>query len=154
MMKNLSEVYLKPVTKEDKPKFLQMAIDYFQVLNPQFEPQVYWKENYLEKLLSNSEIYLEWIFRSSQRLGFALYGVMNHLYMDKKIGVVYDFYVVPHVRKKGVASKAVRMIFEKFKLMDVDKIQLEIVIGNEEATKFWESLNFQQVSSKYVFVNK
>ena len=145
-----SIVTLKRIPKAEKAEFMIMAEDYFTELDPHFTPLSYWITNYFPKLLSNPDLFLKWIFIQTRRVGFVLYGTSKHLYKEKRIGTVYDFYVEPSYRKQGIAKKAAFFVIKELKEFDVGKIQLEIMLGNEAAIQLWSQLGFFHITGKYV----
>ena len=87
-------IKLKTIYPDEKKIFLDMAIRYFKELNPQFHPQKFWTVNYFTKLYSNPDIFLKWVLKEKNPIGFAIYGIVNHLYLDKMIGNIYEFYIL------------------------------------------------------------
>ena len=143
-------ITLKRIPKSEKVQFMIMAEDYFNELDPQFSPSSYWITNYFPRLLSNPDLFLKWIFIETLIVGFVLYGTSKHLYKEKQIGTIYDFYVEPSYRRKGIAKNAASLVIKEIEEMNVGKIQLEIMLDNESAVHFWSQLGFFHITGKYV----
>ena len=136
-----------------KQEFLQMAHDYFRELNPEFMPAEDWKDSYYEAISGNSACYLRWIMADQRRAGFVLYGIEQHRFLPRRIGVIYDLYVLPEHRNKGVARVCAQLVFADLRKSAAARIQLEIVIGNAPAEKLWRSLGFSKVSERFVLTH-
>jgi predicted acetyltransferase len=146
----ISKIHLRTIALEEKEQFLEMAARYFKELNPQFCPHTYWKENYFSKLYSNPDLFLKWIVKKQTSIGFVLYGVVNHLYLERKIGNIHDFYIVSAERRQGNAKLAAHLLIKELKKYHPTNIELEIVQGNDDAMQFWQSIGFCPSNHKYV----
>jgi ribosomal protein S18 acetylase RimI-like enzyme len=142
-----------PVACSERELFLRIAIEYFSELNPSFVPNEDWKGHYFETIQSNPQVFLQWILCGEERAGFILFGVESARFMPRKTGVVYELYVAPEFRRRGIArlcaSEAIRRLWE----FRPTKIQLEVIQGNAGAVALWKSLGFQKVSERFILAD-
>jgi ribosomal protein S18 acetylase RimI-like enzyme len=141
---------LVPVVPSDREAFLRMATAHFTELSSAFVPQDDWKQTYFETILANPQLLLRWIVSGTQRAGFILFGIENHRFLPRKTGVVYELYVVPEFRRRGLARSCAVQAIEALWQFGPSKIQLEVVDGNERAAALWESLGFRRVTVRFV----
>ena len=60
----------------------------------------------------------------------------------KKIGIIYDVFVLDNFRRKEIGRRLVEKSLEWFKIKKVKYIDLGVDSRNEAAIKFWDSLGF------------
>lgn len=145
------DIYLHTITPEESDQFLSLAEAYFKELNPNFVPTPEWKKNYYSRLASSPAIFPKWIKnKEGVIIGFIISGLVDHLYLMKKIGVVYELYVAKAYRRSGVAETVARMTILDLKASGASKVQLEIVENNIGAQSFWKKIGFEKVSARYV----
>lgn len=84
------------------------------------------------------------------RVGFVLYGVEEHRFLPRKTGAIYELYIVPDQRRKGIARACAEGVIQDLWKAFPSKIQLEVVDGNGAAAELWRSLGFQRVSERLV----
>lgn len=145
-----TSVILQPVTDKEKMIFLEMAQRYFTELNPRFVPDDDWKANYFETILSNPNMFLRWIIADGERTGFILYGIEHHRFLPRTVGVIYELYVQPNYRKRGLAMACAKQAIKELQNCGVAKIQIEIMVNNDKAKELWKKLGFVKVSERYV----
>jgi ribosomal protein S18 acetylase RimI-like enzyme len=141
---------LVPVEPGDRQDFIAMAEQHFRGLNPEFTPASDWRASYFENILGNRDCSLRWIVSSGQRAGFVLYGVEEHRFLPRKSGAIYELYIVPEQRRKGIARACVEMVITELRKSSPSKIQLEVGEGNRAAAALWKSLGFQKASERLV----
>jgi ribosomal protein S18 acetylase RimI-like enzyme len=134
----------------NKEEFLEMASAHFRGLNPDFVPADDWKECYFETIQNNPELSLRWIVAGGKRSGFVLYGTEPHRFLPRRTGAVYELYVAPEYRRRGIASACAERVLQELRTKAVSKIQLEVVEGNEAAAQLWTKLGFRKVSERLV----
>ena len=139
-----------PVGKKEREDFLQMAEQHFRSLNPSFIPQADWVNSYFETIQNNSNYFLRWIVADGQRSGFILFGLEKHRFLPRTAGHVYELYVCPAQRRRGIALQCARQVIGELQKMGPSKIELEVMEGNEGAKALWHSLGFQKVSERFV----
>lgn len=133
----------------DKQEFMNMALDHFRELNPEFKPATDWRRFYFESIQNNSDCSLCWILADGVRVGFVLYGIETHRFLPRRIGFIYELYVLPEQRRKGIAKMCAQNVIREFRKCSLSKIQLEIVEGNPVAERLWSSVGFSKISEKF-----
>lgn len=141
---------LTPVSKSERQEFLVQAEENFRELNPAFSPCEDWKGSYFELIVGNADNRLRWISLAGQKIGFILFGLDRHRFLPRQNGVVYELYVRPEHRRKGVGRSVGEMALAELKRAGASKIQLEVATGNERAAALWKSLGFEAVAERYV----
>lgn len=143
-------VTMEAVSAKDRDGFLAMAERLFRGLNPGFVPQSDWKQSYFENILGNELLSLCWIVVDGNRAGFVLFGLEAHRFLPRYNGVIYELYIEPELRRKGIAQTIARQAIQELQSKSPCKIQLEVMEGNQAAVVLWESLGFRKVSERYV----
>jgi ribosomal protein S18 acetylase RimI-like enzyme len=143
-------VRIETISAIDREAFLAMAERLFRGLNPAFVPHDDWKRSYFENILENVQLSLRWIVVDGNRAGFVLFGLEAHRFLPRFNGMIYELYIEPDFRRKGVAHIAARQAIEELQSKSPSKIQLEIMEGNRAAEALWQSLGFRKVSERYV----
>jgi ribosomal protein S18 acetylase RimI-like enzyme len=85
-----------------------------------------------------------------ERAGFMLYGIENHRFLPRTTGMIYEVYVAPQHRRKGIARICARQAIAELRSFCPSKLQLETVEGNEKANSLWQSMGFRRVSERFV----
>ena len=141
---------LKPVERGDKAAFLEMARRHFKELNSEFVPMEDWQRCYFESIQSNEGMSLKWITLDGKRAGFILFGFESHRFLPRKTGMIYELYVAPEYRRRGVGEAVARLAVEFLQERQAAKIQLEVMDGNDKAAALWKKLGFAKVSERFV----
>ncbi len=139
-----------PIAASDREEFQRMAIEYFSELNPGFVPQNDWKEQYFQNIVSNPQYFLRWIVCDEKRAGFILFGLEKHRFLPRMTGAIYELYVLPEFRRRGVAKACALEAIRELRAHAPSKIQLEVAEGRVAAAALWGSLGFQKVADRYV----
>lgn len=148
------EVSMVPVIEAEGEEFLQMAEQHFRSLNPEFVPQPDWVESYFKNIQSNPNYALRWILVDGRHAGFILFGVEKHRFLPRNTGNIYELYVGPSHRRRGIGLEAARLAVAELQRLGSSKIQLEVMEGNEGARALWLSMGFHKVSERYVLQAK
>lgn len=144
---------LASVAREDRDAFMRMATTYFEEAVPGFVPEDDFRQHFFEGMFKPN-IFCKWIVRNGKRAGFVIFGVEDHLFLPRKTGFFYAFYVAPEYRR---GSTAVQVMRECCRILDTykpSKIQIEVIEGNEAANQLWTWMGFRRVSSKYYLVDR
>jgi len=149
-----TEVLLTPILQTERREFLAMAQTYFSELNPVFLPHDDWKESYFEAIQGNPDCKLCWIMSEGNKAGFVLFGFERHRFLPRTNGAVYELYVRPDHRRRGIARACAHKAIAELKSAGPSKIQLEVAAGNSGATVFWTSLGFEKVAERYVLASE
>jgi ribosomal protein S18 acetylase RimI-like enzyme len=144
-----SAVELVPVGPDQKAQFLALACEHFRELDPAFRPLPEWEANYFETVTRSPNYALEWIVVSGETVGFILFGVEPHRFFPRTIGAIYELYVRPDRRRGGIGRAAAAEAVARLSARGVQRIQLEVIEGNEKAAALWEGLGFKRVSVRY-----
>jgi len=143
-------VEMLPVSAAERGEFLQMAEQHFRDLNLDFVPKADWTESYFEGIQSNPDYFLRWIMADGQRAGFILFGFEKHRFLPRTTGNIFEVYVRPSHRRRGLARRCAQMAIDELEKRGPSKIQLEVVQGNPGATALWLSMGFRKVSERYI----
>ncbi len=143
-------VRMVSISAGDKDEFMRLAAQYFSELNPAFTPHADWREHYFENIQDSPDHFLRWIMDGTERAGFILFGVERHRFLPRETGVIYDLYVAPEYRKKGIAHRCAGQAIAELRSLGPRKIQLETVEGNGNARALWSSLGFEKVADRFV----
>src|SRR5579864_50733 len=133
----------------EKREFMEMALNHFRELNPAFKPASDWQTCYFESIQNNPNYSLCWILADGVRAGFVLYGIEPHRFLPRRTGAIYELYVSPEYRRKGIARSCAEIVITELWKSSPSKIQLEVVEGNEAALGLWNSLGFDKVSERF-----
>ena len=143
-------VRMVSISASEKDEFLRMAAQYFSELDAAFTPHEDWKQHYFESIQSSPEHFLRWLVDGDQRAGFILFGVERHRFLPRDTGMIYDLYVAPEHRKKGIARWCAQRALAELRSLSPTKIQLETMQGNGTANALWTSLGFRKVAERFV----
>jgi ribosomal protein S18 acetylase RimI-like enzyme len=143
-------VKMLPLTASDEDDFLRMAADHFLELNSDFVPQEDWNEFYFPTIMANPLYFLRWIIVDEKRAGFILFGLEKHRFLPRMTGAVYELYILPEFRRRGIASICASDAIRELQTHAPSKIQLEVIEGRVAAVALWESLGFRRITSRFV----
>lgn len=149
----MSAINMVRVDRSERDDFERMATQHFSELNPSFTPDEDWKKHYFETLQNDPQLSLRWILCGRARAGFVLFGIEKHKFLPRKTGVIYELYVNPQFRRRGVARVCAQQAINELRSHGPSKIQLEVVKGNEGAKALWLSIGFREVSERFVLTN-
>ncbi len=149
-VQQVGSVRMLPMTASDQDAFLCMAVQHFVELNSSFVPQRDWKEHYFSTIMANPLFFLRWIIVEEKRAGFILFGIEKHRFLPRTTGVIYELYIAPEFRRRGIASISASDAIRELQAHNPSKIQLEVIEGRAAAVALWESLGFQRVTGRFV----
>jgi len=139
-----------PIATSDREEFQRMAIEYFSELNPGFVPRNDWKDQYFQNIVSNPQYFLRWIVCDRKRAGFILFGLENHRFLPRRSGAIYELYVRPEFRRRGIARAIAEEAIRELWTHSPSKIQIEVIEGQTASAAFWKSLGFQKATERFV----
>lgn len=145
---------MSAIARDDREEFMRMAEQHFRELNSAFKPQEDWKRQYFEAVVSKPQIFARWISLDSRRAGFMLYGLEEHRFLSRLTGMIYELYILPEFRRKGLAQQAAVRAIRELQAHSPSKIQLEVMLGNKGAEALWRSLGFETVSERLVLKSR
>lgn len=101
--------------------------------------------NMVANVLSNGGYYLiaenEWGV-----MGWVLLGIDQNYYQNETVGFIYELFVFPPYRKKGIGHQLMKQALSQLKALGLNIVQLNVFSGNH-AKKMYEKLGFQEVTS-------
>jgi UDP-2,4-diacetamido-2,4,6-trideoxy-beta-L-altropyranose hydrolase len=147
---NAPMVSMLPIAPAEQAEFLRMAEKHFSEMNPSFVPRDDWKEQYFPTILTNPRYFLRWIVCDEKRAGFILFGLEPHRFLPRMTGAIYEVYILPEFRRRGVATMVAVDAIRELRTYAPSKIQLEVIEGRIAAAALWESLGFEKVTTRYV----
>jgi len=142
-----------PILESEREEFMLMATRHFSELNSAFVPADDWRGRYFENILANPEFFLRWIMFKGEKAGFILFGIERHRFLPRKTGVVYELYIAPEFRRRGIARASAADAISQLWTLGPSKIQLEVVEGNAGAAMLWKSLGFRKVTERFVLAS-
>ena len=142
------------IAEADREAFMRMAADHFAELDPSFAPREDWKEHYFPRILSDPRCFLRWIVAEGSKAGFILFGIEDHKFLPRKTGIIYELYILPTMRRRGLAKAGAQFAIEELWACGPSKIQLEVLEGRVSAASFWKALGFQKVSERLVLTGR
>ena len=143
-------VSMIPIALSERDEFLRMAAAHFSELDSAFVPQDDWKTHYFDTILANPRYFLRWIRSDGQRAGFILFGLEKHRFLPRQTGAVYELYVLPEFRQRGIAKACAVEAIRELWTHGPSKIQLEVLEGRTAAAALWKSLGFRKVTERLV----
>lgn len=148
------EVELVAVKPSERDEFMRMAEQHFREVSPAFTPHEDWKQSYFGTIMANPQLFLRWIVCGGVRSGFFLYGLEPHRFLPRQAGALYELYVAPEMRRRGVARQAGQIAIRELQQYGPSKIHLEIIAGDEGAAALWTSAGFKKITERYVLTAK
>ena len=91
-----------------------------------------------------------WIIMHKECIGFIIFGVERHRFLPRKIGKIYELFVLPTYRQRGIGIECAKQAIEELQKQKVVKIELEVMEGNNKAAAFWQKLGFSKVAERFV----
>ena len=146
----MTPVRMVPISQSERDQFLAMAVQYFSELNESFTPDRDWEQHYFETILARTNVFLRWIVSGGERAGFILFGIETHRFQPRKSGTVYELYVTPGFRGRGIARACAAQAITELWELGPSKIELEVVEGNAKALGLWKSIGFCKASERFV----
>lgn len=142
-------VTLADVRLDEKLDFLVMAREHFTDLNPAFRPLPEWETGYLESYLNDPAARVRWVVCDGVRSGFVIFGVKRHPYLTRQIGYVYELFIRAAYRRGGVGSRAATLALRELADAGCQRIDLEIMAGNEAAEALWRRFGFAKHAERW-----
>jgi ribosomal protein S18 acetylase RimI-like enzyme len=86
----------------------------------------------------------------SECCGFIIFGNEKHRFLPVSNGMVYELYVLPEHRRKGIGKACAIQALAELSDQGVSRIQLEVMEGNNKAAALWEQLGFRKFSERFI----
>lgn len=84
------------------------------------------------------------------RAGFILFGLEDHRFLPRKTGVIYELYILPALRRRGLAKETAVAAIAELWTHRPSKIQLEVMEGRTHGVSLWKALGFRKASERFV----
>ena len=65
------------------------------------------------------------------------------------VGMITHVYVISEARNNGIGNELARQLESYFRQKNVHSIELQVIPGNRDAVKFWESLGYSEELIQY-----
>ena len=141
-------VTFQPVTPEQESEFVDMAIEHFRTLNPDFEPDQTWTDHYFRSCMEDPAISLEWILAGKEKAGFVIYLIERHRFVPVSFGVIREVFVKTSHRRMGIASSSAELMIRQMKQRGAEKIFVDTVAGDARARALWEKAGFRSFTER------
>ena len=85
-------------------------------------------------------------------VGFILFRIRTDapLWTPHKVAIIYDLYVRPGWRRKGIATRLILRAFEVMRSRGVDHVRVTALSANEPAIRLYRKLGFKDYSITFV----
>lgn len=101
---------------------------------------------FANEFLQSGGFYL--VYTEHQKIqGWVGLGTTFDTYQDKQTGFLYEIYVLPAYRKRGIAKKLCQEAIQHLEKYGYRTIELNVFAGNEKARNLCKSLGFTEVST-------
>lgn len=138
------------VADDERDAFMEMAVQYFTVLNPVFQPLPEWRAHFFDGLKSNPDTKIRWVVSNDGVAGFIIYGYEPHRYLPKKVGVIYDLYLSPDHRRKGIGFRCLQRAVEELHANGAVRIHADVTADYPSGMKALKDLGFKEVAIRLV----
>ena len=105
------------------------------------EPTIEKAKQLVESLLKKGSYYLI-STKNDVITGWILLGGSKDQFSDKKLGFIYELFVIEECRGKGISKQLIRTGVEQLKQEGYSEIRLSVFDGNQ-AIKIYENLGFK-----------
>tara|TARA_B100000029_G_scaffold440962_1_gene458446 strand:+ start:21688 stop:22152 length:465 start_codon:yes stop_codon:yes gene_type:complete len=144
----MEEVKLIPIKDNEYDVLFEMMHQYFLEINS-FESNpvdinVYF-DLYWPALFEDIEYReLLWIIHNKKKVGFTVIRILPDWPDDTKtIASIAEFYVQPDSRRSGIGTTAINLLLSDHRHRKTSLIEADILVNNQPAIKFWQSLGFE-----------
>lgn len=133
---------IDPITTADVPIIEQLAYEY----NCELDPQETRQEAVNRWIISITEAteagkHFFWLARvEEQIIGFVSFRLSSNPFTGRVSGFIEDLYIIPACRRCGYAERLARTAFTEISRQGASKIQLEVLVNNEQGLAFWRKL--------------
>ncbi|WP_273835158.1 GNAT family N-acetyltransferase [Guptibacillus sedimenti] len=105
------------------------------------EPTIEKAKQLVESLMKKSSYYLI-STKNDVITGWILLGGSKDQFSDKKLGFIYELFVIEEYRGKGISKQLIKTGVEQLKQEGYSEIRLSVFDGNQ-AIKIYENLGFK-----------
>lgn len=98
----------------------------------------------LRDIINNESVVL-CAFDDQKLAGFVIFGPSGQsIFTEERTGFIYDLYVMPNYRGRGVAQKLIADCYKLTEEMGFKTIALNVFSKNKPARKLYEKLGFKE----------
>ena len=138
------QLHIRPITQSDVEAVEQLAYDYNYELDP-IETTREAVGRWVTSTASESEKgnHFFWLACVKGNIaGFVSFELCTNPFTQEIYGFIEDMYVVPSYRRHGYAEQLARAAFAELTKHGATKIQLDVLVNNQQALAFWQKLGF------------
>ncbi len=133
---------IDPITTGDVPILEQLTYEYNRELDPQETRQEAvnrWITSVAEATAAGRHFF--WLARVEEQLtGFVSFRLSTNPFTQETYGFIEDLYIAPSFRRRGYAEELARAAFAEISRQGASKIQLDVLVNNEQGLAFWRKL--------------
>lgn len=141
---------IRKATKYETSQLLQWSVSLTEELSMGYmannELMTY---DMVSNVLSKGGFYLV-AYSQQEIMGWILLGVDQNFYKNETIGFIYELYVFPKYRKRGIGKNLMLHGLSSLRSNGMKKVQLNVFSSNP-ARKMYEKLGFREVTSLMEF---
>lgn len=127
---------IRPVTEAEADKLTKIHVECF--------PR-YWNREVFTDFFSVKDTFAFLVEEGNKPAAMLVYRVA----FDQ--AEILTLAVLPSYRGQGIAAKLVDDMLEKCKVLGVEKLFLEVEVGNEPAIKLYETSGFQHINRRKLY---
>jgi ribosomal protein S18 acetylase RimI-like enzyme len=71
------------------------------------------------------------------------------MYEGKRLGIIHELAVTERARGRGMGKRLAGQMMEWFRDRRADRVELTVLVDNEEARAFWEKVGFHLTGLRY-----
>jgi ribosomal protein S18 acetylase RimI-like enzyme len=131
------DIIIKRLSKGFLGKNIQMFIDILKD-----EPDEYWQEEHFKKELDGKFILSFIALYKDDLVGYIIASV------KQKEAYIHKFMALREYRSRGIGTRLQREFEAKVEQLDLQKISLTILFGNNKALKFYEKNGFNKIGER------
>jgi ribosomal protein S18 acetylase RimI-like enzyme len=133
---------IDPMTTDDVPIIEQLAYEYNCELDPQQTRQAAvnrWIASVAQATTEGRHFF--WLARVEEQItGFVSFRLSTNPFTQQTYGFIEDLYIAPPFRRRGYAEELARAAFAEISRQGASKIQLDVLVHNEQGLAFWSKL--------------
>ena len=141
---------IRSATREDEPIIWKATMETVWATIPEDERAQLEPRSFEEYFRNQVEAYVKGLrgerFVAEDEvgrfLGYIILGDLRMFYSPQPVGFVFDIWVKPEHRGKGVATFLLDRAFAWCRLRGLPKLKLEVAAGNAEARELYERTGF------------
>lgn len=101
--------------------------------------------NFVKKVIENGEGEILVATSEEKLLGYIFYSCSSPLILRENRCVIYDLYVVPEFRGKGIGSELLKKALERIRSRGFKQVRIGVLSQNARALNLYEKFGFKEV---------